>query len=184
MFYKVTQKDSIAEQLLPMSELNEHLRVDDVTQEEIISVYRDAAIDFAEQFMNRALGLQTIIATFEQWKPRAYLPLGNIQEIDVVTALDEQGDEVVLDERDYRFNAVSNMIIIDRHFDKHTEFMITYQVGNQVEDIPKAIKLGIMKLVSTWYENREDISNGVSVAEIPFNHKACFNLYRIPPAGE
>lgn len=180
MHYKVIQKTEIAEELIPMEEISAQLRMYDVHDEELLSNYREAAIDFAESYMNRALGMQSVIATFETYRNRCYLPLGKIVEITTVTALNQYGEEVLLNESDYRFNIVSNELMIKPYCDNYTEFMVGYEVGDIVTDIPKAIKLGILKLITTWYEYREDLSGG-NIQEIPFSHKSCFDLYRISP---
>ena len=180
MHFKVITKADIAEQLLPMEEINDHLRMYDPHEESLLEVYRLAAIDAAEQLTNRAIGIQTIQATFEEFRTRTYLPYGTITSISTVTAMD--GDNIVqLPETEYRFNPVSSELIINGKHSRLKDFIVTYEVGYEVEQVPAAIKIGMLKLIATWFENREDISNGVSVAEIPFNHQYCFALYRLNP---
>lgn len=181
MHYKVTQRQEIAEQLIPMSEINDHLRLYDVQEEALLEVYRDAAISFAETYMNRALGEQTIIATLDCYRKSCYLPLGDVKEINIITALDEHQEPIHIEPTDYRFNPISNEVTFKSYCNKYSEFMISYVVGTEAQEIPKAIKLGILKLIATWFESREDVSIGVSVQEMPFSHKACFDLYRISP---
>lgn len=180
MHFKVTNKPDIGEELLPMSELNDHLRVYDPHEEELLAIYRAAAIDFAEQYMNRAIGIQTVQASFEHYKQRVYLPFGNVLYITRVTAFNSNDEIIELQESDYRLNPVTHELSIKPIHKCLKDFVITYEVGYEPLAVPVAIKLGIMKLVATWFENREDISNGVSVSQVPFNHQYCFNLYRIP----
>ncbi|WP_051867787.1 phage head-tail connector protein [Vibrio sp. ER1A] len=180
MHFKVINKPDIGEELLPMSEINDHLRIYDPHEEELLAVYRSAAIDFAEQYMNRALGKQTVQATFDKYRERTYLPFGDIQEITRITALNDNDDLIELPISDYRFNAVSNEVHLKHGNAKYKDFIITYVAGSEASETNNAIKVGIMKLIATWYESREDISHGVSVSQVPFNHQYCFNLYRIP----
>ncbi|ELA9841225.1 phage head-tail connector protein [Vibrio parahaemolyticus] len=180
MHFNVINKPDIGEELLPMSEMNDHLRIYDPHEEELLTVYRAAAIDFAEQYMNRAIGVQTVQASFEDYRQRTYLPFGNVLEVTRLTAFDKNDEIIELNPSDYRLNPVTNEITIKPNHKQLKDFVITYQVGYEPLAVPVAIKLGILKLIATWYENREDISNGVSVAQVPFNHQYCFNLYRIP----
>ena len=179
MHFKVTNKPDIGEILLPMSELAEHLRLFDPNEEAMLEIYRSAAIDFAEQYMNRAIGVQTVQATIPHYKTSVYLPYGNVVKVIRLTAINKHDEIIELSTSDYSLNSISDELIIKNSTDL-SNFVITYEVGYEPLAVPVAIKLGIMKLVSTWYENREDISNGVSVTQVPFNHQYCFNLYRIP----
>ncbi|EHM6953366.1 hypothetical protein KGV31_002165 [Vibrio parahaemolyticus] len=181
MHFNVITKADIAEQLLPMEEINDHLRVYDPHEESLLEVYRLAAIDAAEQLTNRAIGIQTIQATFDTYRAKTYLPYGTIRSIALVTAFNEANEIVQLEESDYRFNPVSSELIIDSKHSKLKEFIVTYEVGYEVDQVPAALKVGMLKLIATWFEAREDLSFGVNVAEIPFNHQYCFSLYRISP---
>ncbi|EKD9324321.1 phage gp6-like head-tail connector protein [Vibrio vulnificus] len=180
MHFKVIQKHDIAEEFIPLSEIQEHCRIFDPHEDGLLEVYRLAAIDVAEQLTNRAIGVQSVQATFDSYKARTYLPFGTIRSIASVTAMSDN-DIIQLPESDYRLNPVSNEIVINSKHSKLTEFIVSYEVGYEVSEIPHALKIGMLKLIATWFENREDVSNGVSVAEIPFNHQYCFNLYRINP---
>lgn len=179
MHFKILAKESIAEQLLPLDELQGHLRVFDPHEDELIETYRAAAINFAENYMNRALGIHTVKATFEKYRSRTYLPFGDVQEIVSISAIDQ--DKLIdLDQSEYRFNDVSGELIINSRNSRLTDFVVLYKVGKPVEQIDAAIKIGIMRLTAHFYESREDVSFGVSVAQVPFNHQYCFDLFRLP----
>ncbi|EJG0782043.1 hypothetical protein C2F72_RS01345 [Vibrio parahaemolyticus] len=181
MHFKVINKSDVADQILPMEEIQDHLRLYDPHEEGLLGVYRLAAIDAAEQMTNRAIGIQTIQATFEEYRARTYLPYGAIRSVSNVTAIDRDNNIIQLSESDYRLNPVSSEISISNKHSGLRDFIVTYEVGYLVEEVPAALKVGMLKLIATWFENREDVSNGVSVAEIPFNHQYCFALYRINP---
>lgn len=180
MHFKVLNKDvSVIEELLPTDILSDHIRVYDVHEDALIEAYKLAAIDFAEQYMNRAILPQTVKSTFETFRKRTYLPFGTVRSITSVTAI--KGDQLV-ELKDYRYNDVSNELVLGESCKGFTDYVVLYEVGENPDQVAHAIKIGVMKLVATWYENREDVANGVSVAQVPFNHLACFNLFRIPPS--
>lgn len=179
MHYKITQREDIAETFLPIAELQEHVRTLDPHDEELLASYRLAAISFAEAYMNRALGVHTVMCTFDNYRGRLYLPLGQVHEVTQVTAIDSNNETYILDSSDFRFNHVSSELIISGKHRSLKDFIVEYSVGYHADDIPAAIKVGCMKLVATFFENREDVANGISASEVPFNHRACFDLYRI-----
>lgn len=179
MHFKVLTKDtSVVNELIPEDILNDHLRIYDPHEQSLIDSYKLAAINFAEQYMNRAIIPQTIKATFETYRKRLYLPFGNVRGITSVTAI--KGDQLI-DLYDFRYNDVSNELVLGDQCKGFTDYVVMYEVGEDTNMVADSIKIGVMKLVATWFESREDVSFGVSVAKVPFNHLACFDLYRLPP---
>ncbi|WP_429142527.1 head-tail connector protein [Aeromonas veronii] len=179
MQYKVLSKEDISETFIAMDELQDHLRLYDPHEEALIAVYRLAAIDFAERYMNRAIGLQEVSGFIGDYRSRVQLPYGDVDSVTAISCVDNE-DLISIPETDYRLNPVTNEVMINSKYSKCSEFVINFKAGYQAENVPAAIKVGCMKLISTWYENREDVSNGTIAVTVPFNHRACFDLYRIP----
>lgn len=175
MHYKITQREDIAEAFIPMTEIQEHTRSYDPHDEELLSVYRLAAISFAETYMNRVLGICKVKATIENYQSRVYLPLGDVQSVQSVSV---DGVDIP-----YKVNMISNEVMLGVSNHRLKDFVFDYTVGYEVDQIPPVIKLGILKLIATWFESREDVSFGVAATEVPFNNRACFDLYRIPVGG-
>ncbi|WP_188013168.1 phage gp6-like head-tail connector protein [Photobacterium damselae] len=190
MHNKVLNRPDIAEAFIPMVELQDHLRINDPHDEAIIEQYRSSAIDIAESYMNRVLGVCDAVASFETYKPRTYLPLGDIHSIEEVKAIDLNGYDVLIDRANYQLNQTTNELIFTYQFTvnmrslRYTDFQVKYKVGYEVEAIPHAIKIGCMKLVATMFDSsREDVVVGASISELPLNHQYCFDLHRIPSGG-
>ncbi|WP_347368021.1 hypothetical protein [Vibrio vulnificus] len=183
MHFRVMTKPDISDQLLPFEEIFEQVRGYSPDEEQLLHVYRQAAIDAAERISNRAIGLQTVVATFEHYRHRTYLPYGEIKTVERVEAFNVDGDLVLIEPTLYTVNQASNEIILNRKLSNYKDFQVTYQVGYEVFEVPAVMKVGMLKLISTWFDaGREDVALGVSVSEIPMNHKACFELYRIAPS--
>ncbi|EIE5877565.1 phage gp6-like head-tail connector protein [Vibrio parahaemolyticus] len=180
MHYTIISKTDVTDELLPLEEVMEYLRVYDYQEEQLLNVYRKAAINFAETYMNRVFGYVEVIATFDSFKQELYLPLGLVASVHEVTAY--RNDELI-SIGSYRHNAVSGRLRFTKDYSDCTEFTVRYSVAYPVEVIPQAIKIGMLKLIATWYENREDISNGVSISEVPNNHRYCFDMYRLKSMG-
>ncbi|MGL4843933.1 MAG: head-tail connector protein [Aeromonas veronii] len=179
MQYKVLNKEDIAEDFIPMSEVMDFCRVYDPHEEELLNVFRVAAIDYASQYMNRALGIQDVSGFVGDYKARVTLPYGDIESITALSCI--RNDELIsIPETDYRLNQVTNEVIISPKYSNCSEFVINFKVGYHVAKIPAAIKIGCLKLIALWFEAREDVSFGTIAVTVPFNHRACFDLYRIP----
>lgn len=180
MHFKITDVIDTTEQWLSLDVIRDHLRVYDPHDDVLLSEYLSAAVDFAETYMNRAINSKTVQATFS-YQPRVYLPLGDVESIMSVSAR-KNNQTITIPSAHYHVNFVSSEMMIDAIYQDCSDFVVEYKVG--YKNIPSSVKLGILKLIATWYENREDVSNGVSVQAVPFNHLSCFNLHRIPVGGQ
>lgn len=167
--------------LIPMEEIMDYLRIYDYQEESLLAVYREAAINFAESYTNRFFGSGEIVATFKKFLSETHLPLSNLTAISSVSAYNENGELEEL--TGFRFNEVSESLVFTENYSSYSDFQVKYTVFNTEITLPPVLKIGMLKLIATWYENREDISNGVSVQEIPLNHKHCFDLFRLTPTG-
>ncbi|WP_028022232.1 hypothetical protein [Enterovibrio calviensis] len=180
MHYQILSKDDIAEQLLSMEMVQDYTRVYDPQDEPLLKLYRSAAIQFAETYTNRVFGSASVAGSFDTFKKTVYLPLGNVVYVSQVMAYN--GDTLeVLD--GYRFNQVTKQLIFTKDYSKHSDFQVEFFVDSPLGVVAAPLIIGMLKLIATWFENREDISNGVSVAQVPMNHRYCFDLYRISPVG-
>lgn len=180
MYCQVLSKNPVVDELLPLEEVMEYLRVYDSTEEPLLNTYRHAAIAFAETYTNRFFGSGSVLVSFDKFQKSVQLPYNNIAYISGINAHRGIGSEHI---GEYRFNAVSNRLTFLKDYSDYSEFIVHLEIDCPVSSIPAPLKLGMLKLIATWYENREDISNGVSVAAIPMNHKHCFDLYRLTPTG-
>ncbi|ENM2831972.1 phage gp6-like head-tail connector protein [Vibrio cholerae] len=181
MHYKILNKTSQSEELIPLETLMEYLRVYDYQEEALVEFYREAAIDFAEAYTNRLFRSANVVSTLPTYKKSFYLPLSNTTRVEKVTAFDKNNKLIVID--NFRFNPVSSVLTFTSDYSNLSDFEVHHSVCVPPEEVPHAVKIGVMKLVATWYENREDIANGVSATEIPMNHKHCFDLYRLTPTS-
>lgn len=183
MRFKTLDREDILDDLLPISAIQDHLRLYDSAEDTALEGYRAAAVNAAEMIMNRAVCLSTIQASFENWKSRVQLPFGDMNSITTISAFNGT-ENVEIETTLYRANKVTSELILDGTLSGYSDFIITMTVGYPTaNDVPKTIVQGMLQLIATWYENREDIANGISVTEIPYSHRYCFELYRIPAGG-
>lgn len=100
-----------------------------------------------------------------------------VTSITEITATDRSGDEVTLTvDEDYTYNDVTEEITVSTVY---TDIYITYACGAADNDLPAAVKHGVLMLVSTMYNNREDFITGLTVEKMPLASKCLFKLSRI-----
>lgn len=177
MFYKVVEREDVGSTILPMETIQDHLRLYDQTEESILEQYRDAAINVAEHIMNRSIGPAKIHASFSRYKARFVVPMGEVKSIDAITAY-RDGAEIPV--TNFRLNLVSDEVILNSEYSDCEDFHVIANVGWTAFEVPKGIIQGLLQLIATFYEQREDQSFGVSGTEIPFSHRYLFERWYIP----
>ncbi|QWL58218.1 phage gp6-like head-tail connector protein [Aeromonas jandaei] len=177
MFYKVIEKEDVGSELLPMDTIQDHLRLYDQTEESILEQYRDAAINMAERIMNRSIGPTKIHASFSRYKARFVVPMGEVKSVDSITAYRDNEEITVTN---FRFNSVTDEVILSSEYSDCVDFHVIASVGWNIFEVPKSVIQGILQLIATFYEQREDQSFGVTGAEIPFSHRYLFDRWHIP----
>ncbi|WP_339009443.1 head-tail connector protein [Aeromonas popoffii] len=177
MFYKVIEKEDVGSTIIPNDLIQDHVRNYDQTDEALMDQYRDAAINFAERCMNRSIGPTKIHASFSRYKARFVVPMGEVKSIDSITAY---RDGVEIEVTNFRFNSVSDEVILNSEYSDCEDFHVIANVGWTAFEVPKSVIQGILQLITTFYEQREDQSFGVTGVEIPFSHRYLFDRWHIP----
>lgn len=177
MFYKVVEREDVGSTILPTDVIQDHLRIYDQTEETILDQYRDSAISIAERIMNRSIGPSKIHASFSRYKDRFVVPMGEVKSIDSITAY-RNGEQIEV--ANFRLNLVSDEVILASEYSDCEDFHIVASVGWTAFEVPKGVIQGLLQLIATLYEQREDQVFGVSVSEIPFSHHYIFDRWYIP----
>tara|TARA_Y100001960_G_C14784209_1_gene890294 strand:+ start:30254 stop:30817 length:564 start_codon:yes stop_codon:yes gene_type:complete len=165
---------------------SQHLRLWDDSESDYVQNLIGAAIGVAEKYMGRLIAESTVIAELSTLE--AQLPLGKATSVNEVTYVDYATEErVTLDPSQYAFNPITNKLVLKREVIAalrrvHAkDYQVTFVTGWKREEIPLSIKQGILLLVATMYEMREDaaVGQGVTVTTVPVTHKYLFNQYKI-----
>lgn len=125
-----------------------------------------ACTDLAQTYTHRLLTPGVIVAESDVYSRSIMLPWGNVTAI----------DEVLLDGEvytDYEFSTVTQKLTIP---DSYSKIRITYQAGYAV--LPARVKQGIMMMISTFFNTRDDLIPGLSFTEVPMNCRACLDSVR------
>ena len=113
--------------------------------------------ELAQVYTHRLLTVGTIVAESDEYRPVIQLPWGNVTTITEVLL-----DDVVY--TDYTFSTVTQKLKIPSSY---SNIKITYEAG--YDELPVRVKQGILMMISTWYNNREDYVTGMTIDTIPLS---------------
>jgi uncharacterized phiE125 gp8 family phage protein len=179
-----------------LKEAKAHLRLDSDADDAYVSALITAARERVELFLRRALITQVFEYTIDDFLAydRAIdLPRPPLQSVEWVRYLDTAGVLQTLDPGTYTVDASSNEIgrialAWNRFwpFTRYTINAVTIRFaagfGDAADDVPQAIRQGILIEVSNLYENREDVVFGQSVNMMPVSERLLWP-YRALTAG-
>ena len=144
-------------------------RIDTGLDDSLVSDLMESATQKVEAFLNRKLITQTITANWRVGAPEIKLPFGDVQSVTTVQIGKTDGSFV---SATYVLKA-NTIIFDDSEVASCSDVKIVYVcgMGKDKSDIPGVIKEMIYKLVTTSYDNRENVIVGESVDLMPNNWK-------------
>jgi uncharacterized phiE125 gp8 family phage protein len=163
---------------LTLTEAKAHLRVTTADEDTLITSLVVAARRHVETLTRRALVSQVwdyFLDAFPGWEIE--VPLPPLVSVDSIKYLESAaGAQTTLATSEYRADAKHQPGRITPGFGK--SWPATYGVTNAVEirftagygaaaAVPQGIKQAMFLLLSAWFEHREEIVSGVSVASLP-----------------
>jgi uncharacterized phiE125 gp8 family phage protein len=173
-----------------LEEAKVHLNVTGSAKDEYITSLIVAARTAIERYLNRALITQEWKVFYDCWKEEMETPFPPLQSIETVKYYDMDGDIQTLDEEDFywvvntrepgmvkrKYNAS-----YPNHQDGRPdviEIAFTAGFGDEAEDVPEPIRLGIKLMLTDYYEHRGGVVIG-QVMKIPDHVLNLIHPYRI-----
>lgn len=174
MYTKIISQQPL--QIVSLAEAKRQLNIVDSSEDDAhIQLLIDACSELAEGYTNRMLSegtvnLVTSISTL-------FLPYGEVTEDESPIVVTSDGVEL-----DYEFNQVSQILTIENKWpaSPSTEKSITYSAGYKMA--PNCAKLGVLMMISSMFENRENTVVGLSTNDIPLNSMAILDKIKIQGA--
>ena len=162
-----------------LAEAKLHLRVDaDITKDDsLITALIVTARQQAEHRTGRALMTQQWRLGLDQFPADSLeLPLPKLQSVQSVTYLDSNGSRQTLVNAEY--DVITDELvgrIIPAYGkswpdcrERPGSVRVDYTCGyGAAADVPQSIKAWMLLAIATWYENREALTAGHPVAELP-----------------
>ena len=133
----------------------------------------------AEAYVQKSFTSRTVELVLDQSKDVIELPRYPVTAITSVKTLDESGTETTIATSTYYLPDQRRLVFttwpeLTRDYGG---LVITYTAGSASET-PDAMKVGILKALSTVFEHREDFIVGASVAKLPDSSMSYFDTWR------
>jgi len=180
---KITNQSDVSP--LSLEEVKEHLRILHSEDDNYITSLIASAESMCTQITNRQLRRATIELYHDTWKREIKLPRPPF--VSVVSVQYQKDDDSWVGFSDYVLDEFSEpSAIYPNTFPTIKKgknvLKVTYQAGYEDGKVPEQIRLWMKMKIATWYENREEVVVGVSVAEISKNYvNNLLDSYRIVP---
>lgn len=156
-----------AELPVTLEEAKLHLRVDGDEEDSLIESLIAAAVSHIDGWtgiLGRAVAEQTWRQDFDSFGCTMRLALGPVSEIVSITYRNEAGQVATVADSNYALvtDGVGPRVYWDKSFSapgslyEQGAVSVTYKAG--YAEVPAAIKVAILLMVSGWYENRESVS--------------------------
>lgn len=167
------------------------LKLDDITTEDdLLDILIQAAREIVEDHTQRSLITQTRELKLEQFpcSNTISIPNGPVQEDSIeITYFDADDTEQTLDSSDYWVDTHSDIarVVVKNSWpavkDRPNAVTITYDAGygDTAADVPAKLKKAMLFILGHLYENRQQVTIGSIVTEIPFTAEALMSTYVI-----
>lgn len=182
---------SVAPAIEPVSldEMKLHLRVDHSDEDTLIAALISAAREQAEAFTNRAFIEQTLILRLNKFPEVIKLPRPPLISLTSIAYLDGSGVSQTLSSGLYRLGSSHEPARITEAYgqtwpttyDVEDAVTVTYKAGygTAATSVPASIKAAIKLIVEALYENRGDLSQGITIQEIPMTSRSLLHPFKV-----
>jgi uncharacterized phiE125 gp8 family phage protein len=171
--------------VLPLDMAKAHLRVLDDDSDELITAFRDAAVDMIEQYAEKAL-----VSRAFKWRGRLAeameMGMGPVTAISAVTYLDADGAQQSLVAADTLRVAMADRVEVKTGMalpemadgDGVAEITFTAGYSDPALPIPASLLAAAKLMLGHLYMNREAVTFGSGPVEIPFGVRQLCGPYR------
>lgn len=175
--------------VLSVEDAKTHLRVDGNDEDDYISGLVAGATLAVERHCDRALLTQTWVVSLDRFPPGdrpLSLPLPPLRSVAALTYIDAAGTERGL--ADYQTSKRSPAIVAPAPGKvwpttstclDAVRIEIEVGYGDAGTDVPPPVRHAILLLVAHWYENREPVTVGGGVNDLPFTVDALLAPYSV-----
>jgi uncharacterized phiE125 gp8 family phage protein len=192
--YQFTDRAAHDALVVTLSEMKTHLKIEPsfTDEDDYIEALIIAAQDQVESMTWRYLNENTVSFSDDNWPEDniIYLVRGPAWKVESFTYKNTDGDDVAMSTGvDYNFdiyNEVGRVNLITRptlNKDVLNPITITYKTRWNVFDnsniVPQAVKSAIKLIGAHWYESRQDVISGTISPEVPHTSEWILNPYKI-----
>jgi uncharacterized phiE125 gp8 family phage protein len=166
-----------ASEPITLAEAKLHLRVDSTDDDTLITTLVVAARQGAEHITGRAIISQTLELALDEFDDVIRLPRPPLVSITSIKYLNDAGVLTTMAEADYILDGHSEPARITPAYGttwpttrcQQNAVLIRYVAGYaNAAAVPQEIKQWMLLRIGMLYENRESVSAGVTLAELPY----------------
>ncbi len=128
----------------------------------------EVCCSLAQSYTKRLLTPGVVTAEMDQYRSSWTLPFGGATSITSVL-LDD------VEYTDFTFSTVTQRLKINQSY---SNIKVTYECGYADGEIPTSAKHGILMMISTLYNNRDDFISGLSIDQVPLSSLNLLNSIR------
>lgn len=161
---------------ITLQEAKDYMRVDYDTDDTLIQSIITASYDMFESYTGRVLAPATVTLYYGSYGSTIHLPIAPIVTIDSVEYRQNNGDWVDVT-GDWELFGSTIQVIYPNYVADGTRLKVELTGGYGT--IPEAIKIGLLKWITSNYEDRQDNISGTIVAKMPNESKMLWKPYKI-----
>lgn len=163
-------------------------------EDTLLTALIQAAREYAEGYLNRALVTQAWELVLDDWPNEDYveIPLPPLQSVTDIKYKDTAGTETTWDDANYIVDVDSFLGRVALAYGRSWPATTLYPAGGirikfvagygLAADVPQTTKHALLMLIGHWYKNREvDLAAGSTYQEAPFAVKVLLDLNRVVP---
>lgn len=154
MYKKILTQTALST-VLTLTEVKRQCRVFTDFEDDYLTSLIPVYADLAQSYTNRMLTEGTAVVAIEEYSPVILLPYGEVTE---VTKVELDGVESTA----FTFDDVTQKVKISEPYSECKIYFSCGYVG-----IPDVVKAAICMMISTAYNNRDDVVVGQTIAEMP-----------------
>lgn len=174
--FKILTQDTFIAVTLAEAKAQCRLMPSFVLDDEYISSLILVAADASQEYLHWMISPGTV-QQYSEHGGNITLYGKNVSAITEVTGrTNASGVDVPLSTSEYEYNPVTDVLSVNPSY---VHVNVTYGCGATPAQLPHSIKQGILMMISTMYNNREDFITGLSVEKMPLTSMKLFSLSRI-----
>lgn len=175
--------------LVDLATLKKHARVDDNADDALLDLYLSAAVGRVDGFsgiLGRCLINQDWKVKADQWQRRFLLPFPSVTAAEITYAdTDDVSQTMSADNFELIEDHAGTEIVFGPDVDfpglstaRQMPITVTFTAGYgaAADDVPWPIRVAVMQMAATWYDQREIIGQGVELPLTAASLLAPFNM--------
>lgn len=169
--------------IIPLADMKAHIGVLEDDFDDLISAFRDAAIDMVERYCGVRLGeCADLQWQAERLPSTVALGVWPVTAITALTWLDSEGTEITGTPGDWRIGVRDRMVLkpgATRPSGIAGGVTITFDAGFTADNRPPALVQAVRLFTAHLFANREAVITGAISGEIPLGFRVLCNQYRM-----